>query len=155
RGKRLGLASKTPHRLRGLMIGSRKSRAADTMPDSKKPGTRSGPIIVTIIAVLGVAAAIGTGTRFASQNPYSLQVEALDEQSVSAQFAPKSATKIQPRMMAVLSFEGSELRWEGRVKDVQSGGEFVVVVVEFSENLPSFPPGRVSVDTSFPPEVLK
>jgi hypothetical protein len=58
-------------------------------------------------------------------------------------------------MMAVLSFEGSDLRREGRVGQVKKNEGSVIVVVEFSDNLPGLAPARVSVDTSFPPDVLK
>ncbi len=125
------------------------------MPDPAKPGKRSGRIIVGVIAVLGVAAALGTCTRFASDNPYSSKVQTLNERTVSAQFDTKAAVRVQPRMMAVLSFEESDLRREGRVKDVRGNAATVTVVVEFPDNLPDLVPARVSVDTSFPPEVLK
>lgn len=125
------------------------------MPRSKTKKWRSGRIIAGTIAVMGVAAALGTCTRFTSDNPYSLKAQAVDNRTVSAEFEPKSAARIRPRMMAVLSFTGSDLRWEGRVSQVNSGEPFVTVLVTFSEDLPALTPDRVSVDTSFPPEVLK
>ncbi len=123
------------------------------MPDPKTKSWRSGTIIVGLMAVVGVAAALGTCTRFSSQNPYSLKIEAVDGRTVTAAFEQKAAANIKPRMMAVLSFVGSDLRREGRVKSVNSDES--LVVVEFLENLPDLTPARVSVDTSFPPEVLK
>lgn len=125
------------------------------MPDTRKPGKRSGRIIVGLMAVAGIAAAIGTCSRFTSDNPYSLSVQAVDERSVSAEFDPKAAARIEPRMMAVLSFKDSDLRREGRVGEVKKNGDSTILVVEFSDNLPGLTPARVSVDTSFPPEVLK
>jgi hypothetical protein len=125
------------------------------MPDSMKPGKRSGRIIVALMAVAGLAAAIGTCSRFSADNPYSLRVHALNGRSVSAEFEPRAAARIEPRMMAVLSFVDSDLRREGRVSRVNKDADPVIVVVEFAGNLPSTAPARVSVDTSFPPEVLK
>ncbi len=125
------------------------------MPDPTPKRSRSGPIIVAAMALAGIAAAIGTCSRFASDNPYSLSVQPVDDRIVLSEFDPKAAAKIQPRMMAVLSFEASDLRREGRVRDVQTNEKSTAVLIEFSEDLPSLRPARVSVDTSFPPEVLK
>jgi hypothetical protein len=107
------------------------------------------------MAAAGIAAAVGTCSRFSSDNPYSLGVQALNERSVSAEFDTEAAARIQPRMMAVLSFEDSNVRREGRVGVVKKNADSVTVIVDFADNLPGLAPARVSVDTSFPPEVLK
>jgi hypothetical protein len=118
------------------------------MPGKGQTQNNNGRYVATAIALLCLLGAMGTCSRFSSQNLYSGNVELTGPRTACARFDSKASESIQPEMLVVMSFKDSKARAEGRVHAVTPGTDSTRVDAIFSDTLPTLPPDRLSVDVS-------
>ncbi len=117
---------------------------------------RSGQIIVITIAFVASFAAWGTRLHYNARHPASLQARLMDEQNIVAEFSEDAKPTIRNGMKATISIAGG--KYTGRITADSISGQPASVSVSINppaKGIAPGTPGKVIVDTTIPPELLK
>ncbi|MEI6339992.1 MAG: hypothetical protein WCQ57_15655 [Verrucomicrobiota bacterium] len=117
---------------------------------------RSGQILVLTILLVAALAAWGTRLHYNARHPVSVQARLLGQDRVLAEFAPDARKIIRKGMRATISLQGG--KYTGTIGEdtlTEHPGSFLLTIAPPPTGLATGTPGKVIVDTTVPPELLK